>query len=132
MRKFLLIMIGLMLVPVTAMAIWQVADPSHGTKYHKRGLRVDYPRVYTNGAKISCVLRKGSLRSNVMSCAEKYNWRVAWSVTNNYSVTINTKIVGPTFPIVMSGLLSHYPVHATYSKKYQKIIVSGRKYAPHD
>jgi hypothetical protein len=130
MHRFLWIMVGLILVPMMSLAIWQVADPLHGTKYHYlhslRILRTDYPRRYANGSKFLFKLRKGSLKDNVYRLANKYNWRVTWRARGNYHVMLNTEIVGVTFQVAMDRLLSHYPLRATYNAKHKSMMVRKR------
>ncbi|MGD9107755.1 MAG: hypothetical protein PVI75_01110 [Gammaproteobacteria bacterium] len=124
-KKFMWILVILVLIPLTSSAIWQIADPAHGTgRRYEHG--VDYPQQYVNGAIISFKLRKGLLKENVFRIACKYRWKVRWLAPNKYYVTLATKIVGPTFPIVMNGLLSHYPLRATYDIKYKRMRVYKR------
>jgi len=127
MHRFLWIVVGLILVPMTSSAIWQVADPLHGTKYHylhtSRILRADYPRKYANGSKFLFKLRKGLLKDNVYRLANKYNWRVTWRASDNHYVMLNTEIVGVTFQVAMNRLLSHYPLRATYDVKHKCMMV---------
>jgi len=126
MHKFSWIVVGLILMPMTSSAIWQVADPLHGTKSYLNASQlkcVDHPCKYANGSKFLFKLRKGSLQDNVYRLANKYNWRVTWRAPNNYHVMLNTKIVGVTFPVAMNRLLSHYPLRATYNVKHKSMVV---------
>ncbi|MGD9152876.1 MAG: hypothetical protein PVG30_04365 [Gammaproteobacteria bacterium] len=124
-KKIMWILVILVLIPLTSFAVWQIADPFHVTRCHCKS-NVDYPQQYVNGAIISFKLRKGLLKENVICFAGKYRWKVRWLAPNKYYVTLATKIVGPTFPIVMNRLLSHYPLRATYDVKCQRMRVYKR------
>lgn len=130
MRRLLWIMVGLMLLPMMSLAIWQVADPSHGARYQFLNtthlLQADYPKKYANGSKFLFKLRKGLLQDNVRRLAGKYNWKVVWKAPNSYYVTLNTEIVGATFPITMNRLLAHYPLRATYDARNKRMKVYRR------
>lgn len=130
MHKFLWITIGLILVPMTSSAIWQVADPLHGTKRYLSASQskcADHPCKYTNGSLFLFKLRKGSLQDNVYRLANKYNWRVSWRASDNYYVMLKTEIVGVTFPVAMHRLLSHYPLCATYNTRCKRMMVINKK-----
>jgi len=127
-KKLLWVVVGLLLVPLTSSAIWQVADSMHGVKYHhghaQRFLNVDYPQQYANGSAFLFKLRKCLLRDNVLRLAKKYGWQVVWRAPQNYYVTLNTEIVGSKFSITMNRLLSNYPLSAKYNAKRKRMIVS--------
>lgn len=129
MYRFLWIVAGLILVPMVTLAVWQVADSLHGTKSYSGVAHIkcgDHPCRYANRSKFSFKLRKGLLKDNVYRLANKYNWRVAWQVPNNYRVLLNTEIVGATFPVVMNQLLSHYPLRATYNAKHKSMMIRNK------
>lgn len=128
-KKSLLIVVILILIPLVSYAFWQIADPVHGARYDcdrsttSGFLNNAYPRRYLNGSAFSFELRRGTLKGNVLRLAKKYNWQVRWFAPNKYCVALATRIVGPTFPILMNQLLSHYPIRATYDVKYQRMKV---------
>ncbi|MEE9571610.1 MAG: hypothetical protein V3W20_01025 [Candidatus Neomarinimicrobiota bacterium] len=126
-KRFLGVIVVLMLIPLVASATWQIADPLHGIKsgylYSSRLSRTDHPQRYANGKLVLFKLRKGLLKDNILRFAKKYNWRVTWRVANNYYVMLNTKMVGPKFRVVMDQLLAHYSLYASYNTYSKRMVV---------
>lgn len=112
-------------LPLTSFATWQIADPYHGTKMHKsilpdRITTSDLPKEYTD-KKCSASLEKGLLKDNIERTAHEYHWSVRWNAREDYSLLLETKLTGPSFPSVMDRLLSHYPLKAKYNR-YSKVM----------
>ena len=124
-KRFLGMIVLLILIPLIASATWQIADPLHGVKsrYLYSSPRTDHPQKYANGTLILFKLRKGLLKNNILRFAKKYNWRVTWRTANNYYVMLNTKMVGPKFRMVMDQLLAHYPLYASYNTYNRRMVV---------
>jgi len=124
-KRFLGMIVLLILIPLIASATWQIADPLHGVKsrYLYSSSRTDHPQRYANGKLVLFKLRKGLLKDNIIRFAKKYNWRVTWRTANNYYVMLNTKMVGSKFQVVMDQLLAHYPLYASYNTYSKRMVV---------
>lgn len=128
MRKLVyLLLAGLVICPCFSYAIWQVNDPSHGTKpgwYLSPFLRqTDMPQQYVQKSAYTIHLKKEWLKSEVTDISRKYGWRLYWKAPQNYPILLKTDIVGDDFETVMNELLSHYPLKAAYNKHYRIITV---------
>jgi len=118
---------------MTSYAIWQVGDPLRGSKFEKLVTpelgKTDYPQKYYSNPNCLLNLRKGLLKTNVLRSAHKYHWKVVWHAPINYHVLVNTQIAGPTFPVAMGRLLSHYPVRTIYDSKQSVMgVFSSKQY----
>mgnify|MGYP001588852821 FL=1 len=133
MRKlFSVFLISFLALPVMAYATWQVADSFHGTVLNpdlQPAATIqtsDTPDQYQVVSPYSFKLQKGWLKHNVINMADKIGWTVNWQASRNYRVVTNTTIAGKNFPDVLSQLLSHYPLKASFNNPMKTVIISNQ------
>lgn len=134
MRKlFSMLVVSFLVLPVMAYATWQVADPFHGTELNqelqpaKNIHKSDIPGQYQTLARYSFYLHKGWLKNNVVNMAKQVGWTVNWKAYRNYRVEVKTQIAGENFPDVLTQLLSHYPLNASFNKTMREVTISNSK-----
>ncbi|MBN1684663.1 MAG: TcpQ domain-containing protein [Gammaproteobacteria bacterium] len=124
-KRFILAI--LLCLPTLTFATWQIANPNPAQKQIDPRLgKTDYALYYYDNAAVRIYPKKGLLKENIIRIANEQGWKVIWRADQDYKVTRNTVIAGPTFITTMDRLLNHYPLMATY-KKSQKIMTVMEK-----
>ncbi|MCP3680835.1 MAG: hypothetical protein GY821_10625 [Gammaproteobacteria bacterium] len=102
----------LLILPLSAGATWQIADPSRGAALPPHTAVTGYPGRYHS--RVVIYVRRGYLYSNIRRTAHEYGWGLIWYPRHHYAVFTPAAFSGDTFINTMSRLLSHYPLVVTY------------------
>ncbi|OGT21625.1 MAG: hypothetical protein A3C55_00345 [Gammaproteobacteria bacterium RIFCSPHIGHO2_02_FULL_42_13] len=133
MRRFVLILFGaIIILPFTAWAVWQVANPvrsdsSSNSIVNPALGKSDYPSNYTMRPAFNVHLSNASLQINIEKFAAAHQWNVIWRTTQQFPVLNRSPISGSTFPITLNRLLEHYPLYAQYDMKTKTVWIFPKK-----
>src|SRR3989338_4477731 len=103
MRRFVLILFGaIIILPFTAWAVWQVANPvrsdsSSNSIVNPALGKSDYPSNYTMRPAFNVHLSNASLQINIEKFAAAHQWNVIWRTTQQFPVLNRSPISGSTF-----------------------------------
>ena len=119
----------LFIVPLYAMAGWQVSKPAStiprepffqaGIQHHKVGFLPSgygsavFPNQYANlgqPAPVYAISISGSLKENLERIMYRYHWRVVWKAPYDYN--FDGRVVGSSLPNVIEKLLRPFPLQA--------------------
>lgn len=131
MRQLIMIVVSA-LIAMPVYATWQVANPLQGTAKQKHVQpeigNTSYPMDYVIHPRYVVHIEKGSLKNNVERIAQKYRWRVKWSVSpKTYQVLTQTEIGGSSFKMIMDQLLNNYSLKGSYNNRKRMVVISQQK-----
>ncbi len=132
----------LLLLPVIAIAGWQVAKPTaaapdepffqagtqHDTTFIPAYGGAAFPDQFANlgrPAAVYAISVSGSLKENIERIMDRYHWRVLWKVPYDYN--FDGRVTGSSLPNVIEKLISPFPLQATLYMSNRTMIVTPRK-----